>query len=109
MWLRVGTLARVHAIADLRATVHTHFTALDPALLTQRPTPTSWSILKCLEHLNRYSRYYNPAFPKALTSTTPVPSAPAEVVHSWLGRKSVEMMRPTNDKESHAGSTCPSG
>jgi hypothetical protein len=90
------------AVADLRAIVHTQFTALDPALLNQRPAPTSWSILECLEHLNRYSRHYNPAFAKALTITAPVTSPPAEVTYSWLGRKSVEMMRPTNGKKSRA-------
>lgn len=90
------------AIADLRATVHTQFTGLDPALLNQRPAPTSWSILECLEHLNRYSRYCNPAFTKALTTTAPVLSPPAEVTSSWLGRKSVEMMRPSNGKKSRA-------
>ena len=90
------------AIADLRATVHTHFTALGPVLLNQRPAPTSWSILECLEHLNRYSRYCNPAFAKALTTTAPLPSPPAEVTYSWLGSKSVAMMRPTNGKKSRA-------
>jgi len=29
-------------------------------LLNQKPTPESWSILECLEHLNRYGDFYIP-------------------------------------------------
>lgn len=90
------------AVADLRATVRTHFMALEPALLNQRLAPTSWSILECVEHLNRYSQYYNPAFAQALARTTRLSSLPAEVGYSWLGRKSVAMMRPANTKKSRA-------
>ncbi len=28
--------------------------------LTQRPTPESWNVLECLEHLNRYGDFYIP-------------------------------------------------
>ncbi|MBF9219834.1 DinB family protein [Hymenobacter ruricola] len=94
-------LAALHtAVADLRATAHTQFAALDPALLNQRPAPASWSILECLEHLNRYSRYYNPALAKALAKSGEATASSSEVGYSWLGRKSVEMMRPANAKKS---------
>ncbi|MBF9141920.1 DinB family protein [Hymenobacter properus] len=86
------------AVADLRATAQTDFAKLDVALLNQRPAPASWSILECLEHLNRYSRYYNAAFAKALGR--PAAATSAEVAYTWLGRKSVDMMRPTNAKKS---------
>jgi uncharacterized damage-inducible protein DinB len=87
------------ATADLRATVHAEFASLDAALLNQRPAPASWSILECLEHLNRYSRYYNPALAKALASSRTADDSLAAVAYSWLGRKSVEMMRLTNAKK----------
>ena len=87
------------AVADLRATVHTDFALLDAVLLNQRPAQASWSILECLEHLNRYSRYYLAAFAKALALPNPTPAAPAEVAYTWLGRKSVDMMQPTNAKK----------
>lgn|SRR5690606_538163 len=34
----------------------------DPALLTWRSNTTSWNILECLEHLNRYGDFYLPQF-----------------------------------------------
>ena len=90
------------AVEALRIAVRTDFAALPPTLLNQRPAPASWSILECLEHLNRYSRYYNPALAQALPPPRPVPLVLPEVKYSWLGRKSVEMMRPTNAKKSTA-------
>lgn len=92
--------ALVRTVTELRATAHTEFATLDPVLLNQRPAPASWSILECLEHLNRYSRYYNAALAKALASSRTVADPQAEVAYSWLGRKSVEMMRPANAKKS---------
>ncbi|MBO2008877.1 DinB family protein [Hymenobacter negativus] len=88
------------AVAALRTTVNTEFATLPLALLNQRLAPTSWSILECLEHLNRYSRYYNAAFAEALARRVAAPAAEVEVAYTWLGRKSVEMMRPTNTKKS---------
>jgi hypothetical protein len=88
------------SVAELRTSARTHSAGLDEALLNQRPAPTSWSILECLEHLNRYSRYYNATLSKALATPGPLPTPAAEVGYTWLGRKSVEMMRPTNAKKS---------
>lgn len=90
------------AVEALRATARTEFASLPLALLNQRPAPASWSILECLEHLNRYGRYYIPALARALQRPHPVPTEPAEVRYSWLGRKSVEMMRPATTKKSAA-------
>ena len=87
------------AVRDLRTTVQTDFSPLPAELLNLQPSPTGWSILECLEHLNRYSRYYNAALTKALAQPTAADPAP-EVAYSWLGRKSVEMMRPDNRKKS---------
>jgi uncharacterized damage-inducible protein DinB len=89
-------------VADLRTTVQTEFAPLDPALLNQRLAPTSWSILECLAHLNAYSRYYNDAFAQALARPGTAPTAATEVAYSWLGRKSVAMMHPTNLKKQQA-------
>lgn len=88
------------AVADLRTTVQTHFVPLSPALLNQRPAPASWSILECVEHLNRYSRYYNPALAKAL-ATLPSAASPAHgpVGYTWLGQKSVALVQPSNFKK----------
>ena len=93
-------LAALHtAVAGLRATAETQFAPLSLDLLNQRLTPTSWSMLECLEHLNRYSRYYQPALARALARPHTAPAPPAEVAYSWLGRKSVLMMRPGNTRQ----------
>lgn len=87
------------AVTDLRATAQVEFTPLNAILLNQRPTPANWSVLECLEHLNRYSRYYNVALAKALSKASGAFAPEAEVAYSWLGRKSVEMMHPANAKK----------
>ena len=79
----------------LHATVGTSFAPLETALLNYKPAPERWSILECLEHLNRYSRYYHTQLARALEQ----PSSPrAEFSHSWLGRKSIDAVRPENRK-----------
>ena len=87
------------ATRQLLATVHTEFLSLRLAELNQQPAPAAWSILECLEHLNRYSRYYNPRLAQALTQPAPAAAATAEVGYSWLGRKFIGMMAPGNSKK----------
>ena len=85
------------AVADLRATVQARLVPLSPARLNQRPAPGSWSALECIEHLNRYSRYYNTALTKVLP-TLPAPASCAHlpVQYTWLGRKSITLVQPSN-------------
>ncbi|HSI90258.1 MAG TPA: DinB family protein, partial [Adhaeribacter sp.] len=66
--------------------------------LNQRPANGGWSLLECLEHLNRYSAYYNPALEKAITEN-PRKKAAQEITLTWLGKKSVEMITPKNTKK----------
>ena len=89
------------AVAGLRTTAHTRLAPLPEAALQQRPAPSHWSALECVEHLNRYSRYYLPALAQALArpGTAPSPSQATEVGYSWLGRKSVAMMQPGSSKK----------
>jgi hypothetical protein len=84
-------------LRQLLATVQAELAPLELAQLNHKPAPTAWSILECLEHLNRYSRYYNPRFAQALAQADP--SAEAEVRYSWVGRKFIDMIAPTNTKK----------
>ncbi|RAK64629.1 DinB family protein [Hymenobacter edaphi] len=90
-------LQALHAtVRQLRATVETELTPLPDAVLNFKPRPDSWSVLECLEHLNRYCRYYHPALTKALAK----PGASADDVrYSWLGRKSLDIVRPDNGQQ----------
>ncbi|WP_066506504.1 DinB family protein [Rufibacter sp. DG15C] len=82
----------------IKITAQTEFSSLEAAALNFKPQAGSWSILECLEHLNRYSRFYLPAFAKAI-SHAPA-SASAQVVrYSWFGKKSLEMVNPESAKK----------
>jgi uncharacterized damage-inducible protein DinB len=84
--------------SQLQQTVANKFSALDLAALNYKPTPESWSILECLEHLNRYSQYYNPALARAISHNSDGNYVPG-ITYSWLGKKSLDMVRPENGKK----------
>ncbi|PJJ48466.1 DinB family protein [Hymenobacter chitinivorans] len=83
-------------VQALSATVDGQLRPLPSQELNYKPTPTAWSVLECLEHLNRYSRFYNPELARALQSAPA--GAPHEVGFSWLGRKSYDTVKPENHK-----------
>jgi len=85
-------------VRHLQATVEMELVPLDDFTLNFKPSPERWSVLECLEHLNRYSRYYNPAIAKAL-QRVPTQTVDGVVRYSWLGRKSIAMMQPGNGKQ----------
>jgi hypothetical protein len=93
-------LQQLHTTVDsIRTTVETELLPLPEPVLNFKPTPEQWSALECVEHLNRYCRYYNPALAQALHHTA---AANTEVKYSWLGGKSLEMVRPGNNKQHRA-------
>ena len=49
-------------------TVAKNFKQLSLDVLNFKETPEKWSILECLEHLNRYGDYYLPELEKAIMS-----------------------------------------
>lgn len=87
-----------NVVRQLQATVETELAALPDAALNRQPRPDAWSAFECLEHLNRYARYYLPALTRALHGAASVASA-AEVRYSWLGRKSLDLVRPDNGQQ----------
>ena len=44
----------------------TGFTFVDETLLNKKPSPESWSVLECLEHLNLYGDFYLPEMEKTI-------------------------------------------
>ncbi|MBB6613129.1 DinB family protein [Pontibacter sp. Tf4] len=79
-------------------TIVTELSGLDNTTLNYKPAPDSWSILECLEHLNRYSRYYNAALAEAVANNADGNYVPS-ITYSWLGKKSLDMVRPQNGKK----------
>ncbi|QJX46919.1 DinB family protein [Hymenobacter taeanensis] len=86
-----------HRLATIEASVQ-QLLPLPKAVLNHKSSPESWSVLECLEHLNRYGRYYLPALQRALGHSKASAGPGEEVGFSWLGRKSYELVRPDNRK-----------
>lgn len=87
-------------IETMLETVTQEFMSLPAADLNKKENQTSWSILECLEHLNRYSRYYNARIANAMDALQPREGdANAEARSTWLGRKFIGMMHPSNMKK----------
>lgn len=95
----MSTLKQLSQTAhQLQETVATQLAPLSLDDLNFKTSPDSWSILECLEHLNRYSRYYNPALATAIEHNSGGAAVP-EITYSWMGRKSLEVVRPQNTKK----------
>jgi hypothetical protein len=70
---------------------------LERAQLSWKAHPAKWNIAECLEHLNRYSRYYIPALEKALLNGQR-PTRHPVYKSSWLGEIFVRSMLPGPSK-----------
>ena len=89
--------SNIHALVE---TVETEFVPLPDKVLNTKEAPGRWSILECLEHLNRYSRYYNTALAKAIArAKTQDQSRDEHARSTWLGRKFIAMVHPSNAKK----------
>ncbi|MFC5269411.1 DinB family protein [Adhaeribacter terreus] len=93
------TLEQLHRETEtISKFVETEIKKLPLEKLNQKPANGGWSLLECLEHLNRYSNYYHPALEKAISSNFTVNTNP-EITLTWIGKKSVEMISPKNTKK----------
>jgi len=73
------------------------FESLPESDLNWKERPKKWSILECLEHLNRYSNYYHAEIKKAIArATTTSHNVNHEVKSTWMGKKFIAMMHPEN-------------
>ena len=65
-------------------------------ILNWKETPKKWSILECLEHLNRYSIYYNAEIEKSILRAFKSDNSGVEAKSTWLGNRFIKMMHPDN-------------
>lgn len=72
---------------------------LEDTKLNYKSSAEQWSILECVEHLNRYSEYYINAIENKLNSAKPT-STIEEVKYSMFGKFSIKVMHPENTKKS---------
>lgn len=83
----------VSAIIDV---VETDFATYSKRELNWKPQADRWSAAECLEHLNIYSRYYNPAMKAAISKGNRV--SVGEFKSAWFGDFSVKSVHPDNTK-----------
>ena len=69
-----------------------NFASLPLETLNWKSSPDSWSILECLEHLNRYGDYYIPEIEKRIASSQHRPSESFK--SGWLGNYFANTMLP---------------
>ncbi|MFK7981792.1 MAG: DinB family protein [Saprospiraceae bacterium] len=91
----------IQNVENIISTVNKEFKPLTINQLNQKENIDKWSILECLEHLNRYHAYYNAAIKKGLaaakSTTTNKPYK-----NGWFGKMSIDMMSPDNAKKQKA-------
>lgn len=83
----------VSAIIDV---VETDFATYSSRELNWKPQTDQWSAAECLEHLNIYSRYYNPAMKAAISKGNG--ASVGEFKSAWFGDFSVKSVHPDNTK-----------
>lgn len=73
------------------------YRALGQETLNARPHPEAWSILECLEHLNRYGDFYLPELEEKLLRAKQR-SKDLPFKSGWFGEKPVQDMLPKDDQ-----------
>jgi len=97
-------MTSIELLAKLRHDIHAiinvakEFELLPEAALNWKEHAEKWSILECLEHLNRYSLYYHVELKKAIARAAPSDKK-HEAKSTWMGKKFIDMMHPDNTKK----------
>jgi hypothetical protein len=94
-------MTSIETLSKLRRDIHEilvlakEFEHLPESTLNWKEHSEKWSILECLEHLNRYSLYYHTELKKAIARTIPSDNK-EESRSTWMGKKFIAMMHPDN-------------
>jgi len=91
----------INNVENIIMTVEKEFNPLFIKELNWKKNVDKWSILECLEHLNRYHAYYNKAIKQALAAAKKNTSNHA-YKNGWFGKISIDMMSPNNPKKHKA-------
>lgn len=81
--------------------VENEFKELTINQLNQKENVDKWSVLECIEHLNRYHAYYNTAIKEGLLAAK-ANTADKPYKNGWFGKMSIDMMSPDNLKKQKA-------
>ena len=85
------------ALTDACTSSAFKFKSLPVETLNFKETPEKWSVLECLEHLNRYGDYYLPELEKAITDGR-VRSSPRLYRSGMLGNYFANLMKVKNGR-----------
>lgn len=83
-------------VEQIKTTVTQQFGELTPEQLNMKPSAERWSLAECLEHVNRYSRYYLPLLRQGIQNASKKQRAGGDMMYhsSWLGDYFVRSMLP---------------
>lgn len=84
-------------LALTKSMVNEHVASLNENQLNERSNKSAWSVGHCIEHINLYNRYYIIVIEKAILVADK--DVPAFVNHTWLGKKSIQSIHPSNQKK----------
>ena len=97
-------MTSIELLAKLRRDVHViidyakEIELLPESILNWKERSDKWSILECLEHLNRYSLYYHVELRRAIARTIPSDNK-LQTKSTWIGKKFIAMMHPENTRK----------
>jgi hypothetical protein len=101
--VKMKTEDKTILLETLEATVERHlrevlhdFQMLPENILLRPSASGGWSVAQCLEHLNRYGKYYLPLIQKGIAAYAGSPSD--TFTSSWLGSYFTSMMQPGKGK-----------
>jgi uncharacterized damage-inducible protein DinB len=88
---------------DLSAAATDLVGPLSDEQFTWRPTPDSWSVAQCLDHLNAAAREYLPMLDEGIaTAVRRGLYTPGPYAYNWVGRLVVYVVKPTTRRRSMA-------
>ena len=91
----------IQNVENIISTVDNKFKPLTINQLNKKEHVDKWSILECLEHLNRYHAYYNGAIKQGLAAAKST-TVNKPYKNGWFGKMSIDMMSPDNAKKQKA-------
>jgi len=86
------------ALTDASTMAAVKFQNLSPEILNFKETSERWSMLECLEHLNRYGEYYLPEIEKAITAQRSPGLTNFKYKSGLLGNYFANLMKVKNGK-----------
>lgn len=93
-------LNTIQLLAELKGLCQDHiqkakeYKMMNDEALNHRPNTSSWNVLECIEHLNRYAEFYVPEIKSSIGRAKPVPRESFKP--GWLGDYFAKSMYPSS-------------